>query len=505
MLTVLLILFGVFLYWNLFHKRRNYPRGPTPLPFFGNALSLSKYHGDLDVQFIEWQKKFGDIFTIWIGETPFVMVNGYNKVVELFQNDDGRFSGRFSFDEKNDLMRGGNVAGVLHTEKQLWQEQRRFILRVFRDFGLNKNLMQERVLNEVSDLISIVNRDIDSGLQEHNMAEQIESKVGSVINSILFNYRFDESRMDEFRTIKQLMSNYVKLAGSIAFRIAQSNSKLFLYVPSIRKHVEKTQGCAKKLINFFQSQIAEHRSKCNLDSDEPPVDFVEAYLRKQRQEGDNSNYNNYQLTHVIYDLWLAGQETTSTVLAWLLIYLINNPDVQKRMHAEMDRVVGSKRLITAADRSSLFYTNAVVNEGLRLANILVVNVMHKLLTDTELEGCVVPKNTCILPQISTVLYDENASSRIVFNNPRQFNPDRFLDENGKLKTINEFIPFGIGKRQCLGEGLARMELFLFTANIFNNFEIFAGKEKPSIQRQIGGTIHPKAFTCGIRRRTCSTN
>jgi cytochrome P450 len=76
-----------------------------------------------------------------IGETPFVMVSGYKKIIELFQNDDGRFSGRFSFDEKDDLMRGGRVAGILHTEDQIWMEQRRFILRVFRDFGLGKNLV----------------------------------------------------------------------------------------------------------------------------------------------------------------------------------------------------------------------------------------------------------------------------------------------------------------------------------------------------------------------------
>lgn len=79
-----------------------------------------------------------DIYTVWIGETPFIMVNGYEKIIKLFQNDDGRFSGRFNFDEVDDLMRGGTIAGLLHSENQLWRDQRRFALRVFRDFGLGK-------------------------------------------------------------------------------------------------------------------------------------------------------------------------------------------------------------------------------------------------------------------------------------------------------------------------------------------------------------------------------
>lgn len=96
---------------------------------------------------------------------------------------------------------------------------------------------------------------------------------------------------------------------------------------------------------------------------------------------------------------LAGQETTSTVLAWTLIYLVHNPGVQKRMQEELDRVIGNDRLITTSDKSRLPFTSSVVLEGLRLANILVINVPHKLLADTWIDGHLVPKGTCILPQM----------------------------------------------------------------------------------------------------------
>ncbi|KAI6187499.1 Cytochrome P450 33C9 [Aphelenchoides besseyi] len=468
LILLLVLLFIIFIYYHLVYKLRNHLPGPKPLPFLGNVIQLHAYGGDVEQLLIKWRKTYGDCYTIWIGEKPFVMINGYKKIVELFENDNGRFSGRFNFDEKNDLMRGGSVAGILHTENDLWLKNRRLALKILRDFGLNKNLMQERILVEVQHFIDNLNEQIDHGAEEHNLRELIEARIGSVINALLFNYRFTGEKLVEFRTIKTLMSEYVTLAGSMIFRLSQSNSKLFLHVPFINEHVKKTQMCSKKLISFFQNQIIEHRQH---DHDNEPVDFVDAYLRKQ-DEADDPDYNDYQLTHVIFDMWLAGQETTSTVLTWGLIYLMEHPEVQQKMRIEMDRAVGRERLITVADKWAIPYTTAVVNEILRLSNILAVNVMHKTLADVEINGYLIPKGACILPQISTVLYDEE-----VFHEPRKFRPERFLDHDGNFKRIAEWIPFSIGRRKCLGESLALMESFLFVANIFHRFIILPGTQK----------------------------
>ena len=61
----------------------------------------------------------------------------------------------------------------------------------------------------------------------------------------------------------------------------------------------------------------------------------------------------------------------------------------------------------------------------------------------------------------------------IFPDPKVFKPERFLDESGHLKHVEQLIPFSVGKRQCLGEGLARMELFLFVANIFNQYKVYS--------------------------------
>ena len=177
-------------------------------------------------------------------------------------------------------------------------------------------------------------------------------------------------------------------------------------------------------------------------------------------------YSDSQLYATIFDLWLAGQETTSNTLAWLVIYLVQYPQIQTKLHHELDHVIGNDRMITLDDKSSLNYVNAVVAETQRFCNLVPVNIFHKITKDIEIGGYKFPKDTTITHQISTVLMDER-----YFPEPESFKPERFLDKNGKFFQPPELMPFGVGKRACLGEGLARLELFLFAANIFNHFKV----------------------------------
>uniref|UniRef100_A0A914CL09 Cytochrome P450 n=1 Tax=Acrobeloides nanus TaxID=290746 RepID=A0A914CL09_9BILA len=112
-----------------------------------------------------------------------------------------------------------------------------------------------------------------------------------------------------------------------------------------------------------------------------------------------------QLLATIFDLWMAGQETTSTTLAYSIVFLILNQDAQQKLQAELDKVVGNSRLVTLEDRPKLNYTIAVVNEAQRLANIIAINVRHTTLKDVEILGYKLPKGTTIVPQISVVMSD----------------------------------------------------------------------------------------------------
>ena len=177
-------------------------------------------------------------------------------------------------------------------------------------------------------------------------------------------------------------------------------------------------------------------------------------------------FSRTQLNNICFDFWIAGQETTTNSLAWGVLYLMLNQSIQDKMQEEIDSVIPDSRLITLSDKANLPYCQAVVLEVQRIANVVPLNVLHSTTEDTLVGGYLLPKGTLIVPQISSILFDEK-----IFPDPMTFQPERFLDVDGSFRECKEMIPFSVGNRRCLGEGLAKMELFLFITNIFNRFQV----------------------------------
>lgn len=294
------------------------------------------------------------------------------------------------------------------------------------------------------------------------------------------------------------MSELMKAGRRPAWMLICSFTGLFMNLPYFKQHADGVKAKSDELQAFYQRQIEEHEKHIDFETDSQPLDYAEAFLREKRKrdkEGGEHYFTYLQLRGMCSDLFAAGQETTSTTLAWGFSYILLAPDVQKHLHAELDRVVGSDRLITMDDRPSLPHTNAVIMEIQRLCNLLQQNLLHRTTREVVVDGYTLPKGTTIVPQLSTVHYDEK-----IFPDPRRFDPERFLDQNGRFKPMAEVIPFSVGKRQCLGESLARMELFLFLANLMNHFKFAVGSQPPSLKRSMGITVPCQPFTARIEKR-----
>ncbi|CAG2169093.1 unnamed protein product [Oppiella nova] len=162
---------------------------------------------------------------------------------------------------------------------------------------------------------------------------------------------------------------------------------------------------------------------------------------------------------------------------WLLLFVAYYPEVQQNIRDEIRNELGDKP-VTTDDRHKLHYTMAYVYEILRYRNSTPIGFFHSTIKDCKLGNYTLPKDTCIVLQQYSILMDDK-----YWDKPDRFNPGRFLDDQGKLVTVKPaaFIPFGCGRRMCIGEQLATNNLFLALVSLLqltNNYTIDLADKSP---------------------------
>ncbi|CAJ0935645.1 unnamed protein product, partial [Mesorhabditis belari] len=231
---------------------------------------------------------------------------------------------------------------------------------------------------------------------------------------------------------------------------------------AVHRHFRKLQP--------FKDYCQDESKKCmeGYSIDQEPSCFVQAYVQKMQNNEAVKNELEIQCTNVATDFFLAGMETTSTSLQWALRYMAAYPDVQEKCRQEILSAVGNERLPSLADKNTLPYTNATVLEIQRHANIIPLNVFHKATCDTHIGGHPIPEGTLVIGQIHQVHIADP-----VYPNPEEFQPERFLQKDMKTpnkEAVDRLSPFSIGKRQCAGEGMAKVELFLGFAGLMQRYK-----------------------------------
>ncbi|XP_034046677.1 cytochrome P450 2K1-like [Thalassophryne amazonica] len=232
--------------------------------------------------------------------------------------------------------------------------------------------------------------------------------------------------------------------------------------------------------------------------------LVDCFLtRQQKDEEDHvmdSLYHEKNLVFLVSNLFIAGTDTTATTLRWALLFMAKCPHIQNQVHEELSSVTG-KRQINREDRKLLPYTNAVIHETQRFADVLPLAIPHQMASDVIFQGYLIKKGTTVFPLLTSVLHDENE-----WESPHTFNPSHFLDEEGKFIKRDAFMPFSAGRRVCLGESLARMELFLFFSSLVQHFEFSPPpgitEDELDLTGDVGFTIGPSTYELCATNRTC---
>ncbi|KAF7235622.1 Cytochrome P450 2J2 [Varanus komodoensis] len=264
--------------------------------------------------------------------------------------------------------------------------------------------------------------------------------------------------------------------------VYQAFPALMKYLPGTHQTVFKNWRLYK---SFVREIIDNHKEDWNPHETR---DFIDAYLNEMAKEDAAPSFHEENLLQSALDLFVAGIETTSATLRWALLYMVLHPDIQARVQAEIDSVIGQSRQPAAEDRDRMPYTNAVIHEVQRISNILAINVHRMTTKDTTLAGFHLPKGSIMITNLTSVLFDKDE-----WETPDVFNPGHFL-ENGHFRKREAFIPFSIGKRACLGEQLARTELFLFFTALIQKFTFQAPENVTlSLDPRVGFTLAPQPY------------
>lgn len=241
------------------------------------------------------------------------------------------------------------------------------------------------------------------------------------------------------------------------------------------------------------------------DSQEPPS-FAGRLIHEKQRHGLTSK----EASWLSAQMYAAGTETVSLTMSWLLLAMVAYPDKQKKCQEELDSVIGRLRVPNFEDRESLPYLRATVREALRWRPAGPIGIQHYTTEDDMYREFFIPRGTICIANIWSMNRDRN----IYGLDADDFNPDRFMDDQGQLlsalpNTKDEgHVSFGFGPRICLGRHLANNSIFMNIACLLWAANISAIKDengKPTLPDTLRGTdrgimMGPPHFNCTITPR-----
>ncbi|XP_074075232.1 cytochrome P450 2A13-like isoform X2 [Macrotis lagotis] len=400
LLGALLFCLSVLVVLSLWRQRRNYstlPPGPTPLPFIGNYLQLNT--GQMYDSFMKIGEKFGPVFTVHLGPRIIVVLTGYDAVKEALVDQADEFSGRGEQATFSWLFK---EFGVIFSNGERAQKLRRFSITTLRDFGMGKRGIEERIQEEAGFLIEEIQRTKGVPIDPTFI---LSCTVSNIICSIVFGDRYEYED-------KQFLSLLQMMLGSFRFT-ATSLGQLYEMFSGVMKHLPGPQQQAfkelKGLENFITEKVRENQATLDPNS---PRNFIDSFLIKMQEEKEdpNTEFFIHNLIMTTLNLFFAGTETVSTTLRYGFLLLMKHPEVEAKIHEEIDRVIGRNRSPKFEDKIKMPYTEAVIHEIQRFSNIIAMGVSRRVTKDTRFRGYLLPKANAIVLEKAWPEWNYSSSS-----------------------------------------------------------------------------------------------
>lgn len=486
--TTLIIFVIVFVIVRALGKKggkQNFPPGPRSFPVIGNLLQLGDHPY---LTFMEMRRKYGDVFLIKLGMVPVVVINGMEMVKQVLLKDGEKFAGRPDMHTFSFLAEGKSLTFSVNYGES-WKLKKKIASSALRTFSKAEAkssscscLLEEHVLEEVSELVYIFEK-LTSENGSFEPRNAITCAVANVVCALCFGKRYDHSNKEFLRIIKT--NDDLLKASSVANPADFIPCFRYLPLPIINGPRKFYQA----LNQFIALHVQDHRATFDKDHIRDITDALISTSCNTYSSSKRSILND-EVISTVNDIFGAGFETVSTCLYWSFLYLIKYPEIQDKIQAEIDANIGMK-LPRFEDRKNFPYTEAFITELFRHTSFLPFTIPHCTTADTMLNGYFIPKKTCTFINMYQVNHDE-----MIWDNPNLFRPERFLNDDQQLNKslVDKVLIFGMGIRKCLGEDVARNEIFIFITTVLQKLKL---KKCPGALLDLsplyGLTMKPKPY------------
>ncbi|KAG2337086.1 cytochrome P450 [Suillus weaverae] len=487
-LDLCLAAIGAYLVKQVFNKNpASYPPGPRGWPLIGNIQDIP--HIKPWLTFAEWGKKYGAISHVEVLGQHIIVINSVKSAVDMLDKKGTVYSDRPVLPMGGELVGWKHLLGLLPYGDR-FRQYRKSIRQII---GNRAALDVYRPIEEI-ETRRFLKRVFSNPEQ---LQAHVRLTAGAIILRISHGYEVKENNDRFIDLADRAMDNFSWSTAPGAFIVD--------IVPFLANVPEWFPGAGFKRLAREWRQIANEMVdvpykfvKEQMDAGIAPMSFTSSLLEGRTLSAEEDHMVKWSAA----SLYSGGADTTVSAIYSFFLAMTLFPDVQKKAQAEIDAVVGPDRLPSFADRDSLPYIEALVKEVFRWNVVAPTAIPHRVAEDDIHDGYHIPRGSLLILNIWFMLNDPRT-----YANPSQFNPERFLDNDGKDPEPDpRTICFGFGRRICPGLHLADASVWISTAMSLAVFDISKVVERgvevtPEVDPTSGTISHPKPFKCSVKPRS----
>lgn len=410
------------------------PLAPNATPFFGH---MKLFTSDT-LNYLLTLRDCGDIVRIRFGPFPFVVVSHPDLARQVLVTD------AKSYDKSRvtkAALSDSAGKGLFTNDGEPWKRQRKLVQPAFHT---------QRIAAYADTMVSYTNALADTWRDGQTL--ELEHEMTTLTMRIVTKTLFDVDLADDTDDIGATITEVFHITNQRFNRLAP----IPRWLPIRENRVMKKM--VAKLDSIVHRFIDEWR-KTGVDKGD-----LLSMLLLAMDDDDGGGMSDRQVRDEALTLFVAGHETTANTLIWVWYLLSQHPEIEAKLHAELESVLGD-RLPTYDDLEKLVYTEMIIKEAMRLypPAFMVTREPNEPVT---LGGYALPAGT----SLGVNIYGMHRDARF-FPEPDRFDPERFSAENEKHIPKYAYIPFGAGPRVCIGNSFAMMEAKLVVATLARRFHL----------------------------------